>query len=247
MPLDLATHGDHYEQVAYPLFVKNNFPAYESFWQNFIVPLTNRPTDVYTKSDQDLAAQFPNETIDQIHEKIAVLQLHYSVLRMLLKAHEKRALAKTNIDAVEACFSHLFSALDIAAELLGKYERIRNNAVITTSAFEPLTSERNSITVRKAWQRSHAYPQQIKDIRKYRNLMLHGQMFGAMATSAANYLILPKPEAIEKYLDWRQVGQSFHSQTNNNLIDFLHSVNIVNPAVEEVTAFLNTEWNVHLL
>jgi hypothetical protein len=119
--LDIATHGDQYEQIAYQLFIRDKFPAYETFWQNFIVPLTNRPVDIHTKSDQELALQFSNETKVQIHERIAVMQLHYSVLRMLIKAYDKRKFAGTDMSAVEDSFSYLYSALDIAAELLGRY------------------------------------------------------------------------------------------------------------------------------
>ncbi len=241
---NLQNDGDVFEQKAYPLFIKNKFPSYEAFWQKFIIPLTNRPDNIYTKSDVDLQIQFPGENLEKIHERVVVLQLHYSVFRMLLKVYEKSRLAGKDIDAVEGCFSHMYSALDISAELFGRYERIKNNLPISTSAFDSASSVINSLSIRRSWQRSHAYPKKINDIRNYRNLMLHGQTFGSLITPAANLLILPKTDTINHYLDWREIGKSYHSK---NINDFLHSVNIVDSAIDEVVRFLEAEWKNNLL
>lgn len=148
----LATNGDDFEWRAHRLFLKEKFPSYEIFWQQFIVPLTNRPVDIHTKNDSQLRIQFPSQTIEQIHERIAILQLYYSTFRMLMKAYEKQGLAEQDLDAVEGCFSHLYSALDIAAELLGRYQLVKTSNPIESSAFNPTTSEKNSIKIRKSWQ-----------------------------------------------------------------------------------------------
>lgn len=241
---NLITDGDSLEQKAYPLFLKGGFHSYEIFWQKFIVSLTNRPQDIHTKTDVELQMLFPGESIEKIHERIIILQLHYSTFRMLLKAYENKQKANKDLEAVENFFSGLYSALDISAELFGRYESIKNNTAIVSDAFDPQSSVKNSFVIRKKWQNKNPYPKKIEDVRNYRNLMLHGQMFGSMATAAAGLLILPKPESIETYLDWRSVGTSFHS---NNILDFLHSENIAALAFDLVINFLEQEWRKNLL
>ncbi|NVM30051.1 MAG: hypothetical protein HWN65_14505 [Candidatus Helarchaeota archaeon] len=63
----LREDGDEIEQSAWDLFIETNFPNYEVFWLKFIVPRTNRPTDIYTDPDTD-----PDER--------KIMNLHYTVL-----------------------------------------------------------------------------------------------------------------------------------------------------------------------
>ena len=244
---NLLENGDDVERKGYKLFLEFQFPSYEVFWQKFIIPLTNRPIDIHTKPDVELQKLFVGENIEKIHERTIILQLHYSVFRMLFKAHEIMKIASKDLDAVESFFSNMYSALDISAELFARYEKIKNNIPITIDPFDSRTSVKNSYSLRKGWQNKFPYPQEIEDIRNYRNLMLHGQMFGSMATAAACFLILPKPSTIEKYLDWRSVGASFHSPQVNNLNDFQHTINIVKPAFDTVIKFLEEEWKRNLI
>jgi len=244
---NLFTNGDAFEQKAYNLFLEEKFPSYEIFWKKFIVELTNRPADVHTKTDVELKKLFPTESLEKIHERIVILQLHYSAFRMLFKAYEYIQKADKDLGAVESIFSGLYSTLDISAEMFGRYEKIKNNLPVTVDPFDPKISVQNSFKIRKKWQRENVYPKHIQDIRNYRNLMLHGQMFGSMATAAAGLLILPKPSEIEKYLDWRSIGASFHSPQVNSLDDFQHTRNIAEPAFDAVIEFLEDEWRRNII
>lgn len=42
--------GDYWEKMFWP-FLKDQFPNYETFWQEFIIPLTNRPQNIQIRDD----------------------------------------------------------------------------------------------------------------------------------------------------------------------------------------------------
>lgn len=53
----LARNGDGFEQHYWSLFISSDFPAYARFWTAFVVPLTNRPSDIHFKDDSQLARE----------------------------------------------------------------------------------------------------------------------------------------------------------------------------------------------
>jgi len=163
---------------------------------------------------------------------------------MLHKAFGCIGKSDKEINEVENFFSSVYSALDISAELFGRYEKVQGGIVIDRDCFDPSSLEKDSRDIRKKWQKNHSYPQTIGDIRKYRNLMHHGQMFGSIVTPAAGFIALPRPSEIEKYLDWRSVGVSYHS---SNIHDFLYSKDIVKLSFDEVIIYLEAEWKNNLL
>jgi hypothetical protein len=243
---NLLNNGDNNEREAYPLFIKDRFPSYEIFWQKFIVQLTNRVenhNDINLTIDSKLIARFPLESIEKIHERMAISQLHYSALIMLLKAYKQIAPASKNLDSLENCFSHLYSALDISAELFARYERLKNNLPITDDSFDPITSVDQSKKIRRDWQRNK-YPADIEDIRHYRNMMLHGQMFACSATPEAGFLSLPNVGKMENYLDWRTVFESYRT---GHTQDFMWSKDIAEKSFDIVVDFLEQEWKRNLI
>lgn len=245
---NLLNHGDMYEREAYPLFIKSQFSSYETFWQKFIVELTNRVeniNDINLTIDSKLQVRFPTENIEKIHERMTISQLHYSAFRMLLKAHKQIPQTAKDLDSLENCFSHLYSALDISAELFARYERFKNNRPITDDPFNPQTSVKNSMALRRDWQRNkYPYPSDIEEIRGYRNMMLHGQMFACSATPGAGFLSLPNVGKIENYIDWRTVFESYKTGQTQ---DFKHSKHIAEEAFNAVINFLEQEWKKNLL
>ncbi|HRH31574.1 MAG TPA: hypothetical protein PK950_02805, partial [Candidatus Paceibacterota bacterium] len=71
------------------------------------------------------------------------------------------------------------------------------------------------------------------------------QMFGSMITPAANYLILPKPSEIKRYLDWRSIINISTPQVVAH--DFVYSINLAKPTFQCVIDFLENEWQNNLL
>lgn len=245
---NLINNGDKYEQEACSLFIKKKFPSYEIFWQKFIVQLTNRVeniNDINLTIDSKLQIRFPTENIEKIHERMVIFQLHYSALRMLLKTRKQISQSAKDLDSLENCFSYLYSALDISAELFARYERFKNNLPIIDDPFNPQTAVKNSMALRRDWQRNkYPYPPDIEEIRIYRNMMLHGQMFACSATQGAGFLHLPNVGKIENYIDWRTV---FHSCEIGDLQDFMWSKNIAENSFNKVINFLEQEWQKNLL
>ena len=241
---NLLENGDGLERYAYPLFLKDSFPSYEKFWKIFIVPLTNRPENINSKNDKDLQKIFPKETLEVIHERMVILQLHYSVLSKLVNAYGNIIPAKKDMFAVESFFSCIYSALDISAEMFGRFSNLKNGKV-SSDAFDPSLSVKISRKVRKEWQEKHPYPLELKDARDYRDLILHGFVFASIATPQAGFIALPRPSKIENYLDWRKVFTS--KESKEGLIDFLYTGDIINPLFEHTISFLELEWQKNLL
>ncbi len=73
----------NYEKSYYGMFLHVEFPAYEEFWNAFVTPTTNRPNDIQSKNDAELAA------IGRPPEDICISQLHYSVFRHLVRVLER--------------------------------------------------------------------------------------------------------------------------------------------------------------
>jgi hypothetical protein len=115
MPYTLLADGDAYEQRYHPLFLHAEFPAYEEFWARFVVPLTNRGVDIHFKSDADL------RVIRRGPQDICIAQLHYSVLRNLVRAFDFRGPAPGTVDLLCAAMSALVGAQDIAFDLLERF------------------------------------------------------------------------------------------------------------------------------
>lgn len=241
---NLLENGDALERYAYPLFLRDSFPSYEKFWQLFIAPLTNRPENINTKSDEEIQKIFPNETLEVIHEKVVILQLHYSVLSKLVNAYGNIIPAKKEMFAVESFFSCIYSALDISAEMFGRFNNLKNRKV-NSDAFNPFLSVKISRKIRKEWQEQHPYTPKLKNARDYRDLILHGFVFASIATPQAGFIALPKPDKIENYLDWRKVFNS--KQSKEELINFLYTGDITNSLFEETINFLESEWQKNLL
>jgi len=243
---NLTENGDKFEREAYPLFVQNQFPSYETFWRKFIIQLTNRVeniNDINLTIDSKLTERFPLDSIEKIHERMAISQLHYSVLRMLFKAYKQVAKVDKDLDSLENCFSHLYSALDISAELFARYERFKNNLPIDDDPFNPKTSVDSSKKMRREWQRNNSYPKAIEEIRHYRNMMLHGQMF-ACSANPAGVLSLPNVGKMENYIDWRTVFESYKTGCTQ---DFMWSKDIADKAFNAVIYFLEQEWQKQIL
>ena len=244
MGFNLIEDGDYFEKIGYNLFIKQKFPSYESFWKKFVVSLTNRPNNINTKSDKDIAILFPGENIEKIQERVAIIQLHYSVFRMMLKAYFLLSTTDKDINSIENCFSHLYSALDISAELFARYDRLKNGTIIQNSPFNQEIAMIDSIKLRRDWEKLNPYTGDIKNIREYRNQMIHGRTIGHIVTPAGKFIILPRLGKQDDYLDWRYLFDSYEKGKTQDLI---YGKYLSEDSFNKVIDFIEMGWLKNLL
>jgi hypothetical protein len=108
----LTEHGDGIERQYWPLFLRDEFPSYEKFWADCIVPLTLLPESVAFKSDVGLAK------IGRSPEDIGNAQLHYTTFIHLVRVFDLRQDRFYSTDAFVEALVRLAAATDVADELL---------------------------------------------------------------------------------------------------------------------------------
>lgn len=113
----LIKDGDYYEQKYWNLFIERQFLSYEDFWIKNIVPLTNRPLEIHFKTDGELLQ------IGKTANDICIAQLHYSILRHLVRVFDILRENYINIDSLTEGFVRLCGALDVSFELLERFEK----------------------------------------------------------------------------------------------------------------------------
>ena len=234
MPFTLLAHGDGYEQRYHPLFLHVEFPAYEEFWLRFIVPLTNRPNDIQFKTDAELAA------IGRVPQDICIAQLHYSVLRNLVRAFDIRGAAAVSVDLLCAGMSALVGAQDTAFDLL---ERFRHRA-----QYDPWLDKRRvaggpigSREAQKAWKQYDNYP--LQDIRDYRNNLVHGRTMPGIGIGGVICVPVIGRELL--YLDWRHVTGVAPAALPVH--DFAEPATILTDAWNRTVAYIQSKWTTELL
>jgi hypothetical protein len=239
---NIAQHGDPEEKRANSLFLQKQFPHYEVFWSKFVVGLTNRPNDIFFKDDKALTTDFPAETNARIHERLCIAQLHYSVLMFLLTAHDARATADKSYNSVSQVLSALYSAIDISSELFARYGVFKKNNALKRDAFDPKSIE-EAIRLRRFWVENNPYPNDILDVRDYRNILIHGRII-FWGRTPTGYVILPQLGQCRNGLDWRVAISDFNS---GNLGNYIFSQHLVESAFDIVIKYLNDAWESHLI
>jgi hypothetical protein len=234
MPYTLLADGDGFERHYHPLFLNAEFPAYEEFWVRFVVPLTNRPADIQFKSDADLLA------IGHGSQDICIAQLHYSVLRNLVRAFDIRGAASVTVDLLCAGMSALVGAQDTAFDLL---ERFRHPA-----QYDPWLDKRRvkggsigSQEAQREWKEYDKYP--LQDIRDYRNCLMHGRTMPGIGIAGS--ICVPVIGRELHYLDWRNVTGVAPGILP--LHDFAEPIAILADAWYRTVAYLQSKWATELL
>jgi len=223
----LAQDGDAFEQRYWTAFLAIDFPSYERFWQNRVVPLTNRPADIHFKSAAVLqAAGFSDHNI-------CCAQLHYTILRHLSRAFEFRRVALIDLDLLTEGLARLNGAQDVAFELL---ERCRD-----PSLYDPWleSGKRGRQAARRKWQGDHGFP--LQDLRDYRNHLLHGRMTPAVFASD---VYVPRVGRESAYFDWRLItdGTSWQGQLGADLVPCRV---VLDDAWKRTVVHLESEWTKH--
>jgi len=239
---EILREGDDDEKEAFRLFAEQKFPTYEVFWNKFVFSLTQRPQDISFKDDALLQKDFPKETITLIHERICIAQLHYSALKFMLSAYKNIDKTAKDIELFEYVFSCLFSALDVSAELCARYERLKMG-VSSLDAFDP-EAVYDGKKLREKFTRKFKYPQNIQEIREYRNNLIHGRMSFYAKTPTAGFLSLPSVGKEKYFLDWRKAFSYFKQGKTG---DFEHSKNIAQKSFDNVIHYLDDLWQKFLI
>jgi len=229
----LDKDGDSFEQHYHGLFIKNNFPNYENFWQTFVVPLTNRPTDIHFKNDKELAQ------IGKTANDVCIAQLHYSILRHLARAYDLAKSSMIDQDILAEGVVHISGSLDIAFELLERF--------LNPSKYDPWLEEKDRVSgkiggkeARKVWQNNRSYP--LQSIKDYRNHLIHGRMTPSIINSE---IYLPRIGFENKYFDWRLITDP--TKVTYSVKDFMSAREILRKAWIDSIKYLNVEWKKTLL
>ncbi len=228
--LKLSKDGDGFEQKYWNLFINNQFPSYETFWLKFIIPLTNRPNDIHFKTDSELTI------IDHSNNDICIAQLHYTVLRHLIRVFDIARISNLDIDQFVEAVTRLCCSLDVADELL---ERFGNKSI-----YDPW-SEKDGQNARHKWRINH---KDLNYLREYRNKLLHGRITSSIIiTGTFSRLRIPKFNKVNDYLDWREVTNYSVGSGGEVRNDFDSPNNLINYAWKDSINYLENSWKENLL
>jgi hypothetical protein len=165
----LADHGDRHERRLWPL-VSQQFPSYEIFWRDFIVPLSYR-------ADETVSVQSPEwlrlmRSISPSQELLAMT--HYSVFYWISRAKE-RCISEGKIDFPEDTLFLLDSSLDCLDLFFKQIRKFGTDSGIT---FRSIPNKQVS--------RSAAV---FVEIKAYRNTILHNPVLGRGVDVDATYIV----------------------------------------------------------
>ncbi|MCK9293125.1 hypothetical protein M0P25_03555 [archaeon] len=109
MEYKLKIDGDSIEKESWDLFIQAKFPNYETFWQNFVVPRTNRPDNFYLR--QEILFK---------ENEVFITQIHYSILVQFY--YINKYIVHCEDDFVfENLITRLSSITDLTEEFLFRY------------------------------------------------------------------------------------------------------------------------------
>jgi len=220
----LISDGDLIEKECWNLFVGNEFSTYEIFWIDYIVPLTNRPSDIHFKTNQELIQ------IGKSEKDICIAQLNYSILRHLKVVYELKELTQIDLDKLTEGMVRICGALDNAFELLERYSNPIYNAWV------------NGKLARRNWQNKNNHP--LQQLRDYRNHLIHGRLTPSDESSVQ--LLVPNFGSEEKYYDWRLITNPTKNPGLNSA-DLKSSNEILNQAWQDAIIYLESNWKTVLM
>jgi hypothetical protein len=234
----LEKDGDPVEQTAWGLFVRDEWPSYETVWREYVVPITRRP-DPGFRSDEDLAR------FGLGPEDMGNAQLHYTTLTHLARAFSVKGAGLHTADQFTEALVRLSAATDTADELLQRATH--------RGEYPPFEESREP---RSAWRKANGY--RLQPLRDYRNRVLHGHLVPYEVrkqiprldehgnTVPVEEYVLRFPQ-IGKETEWRDWRSLEHLNPVLMHRDFATAGQIVQGAWEEVLAYLEEQWQAHLV
>ncbi len=226
----LEKDGDQLEKVYWPLFIKNEFPSYEKFWIKWVVPVTGRPKHINFRTTDELLA------IGKSDSDVYNAQLFYSTLRHLIRSYQILSELTSAVDVerqlslITEGFARLIGAQDNIFELLERINKPRN--------YQPFPDGSTAKKVRNQWITVH---NPLKDIRNYRNYLVHGIMPPAIIDNQR--LCLPDIGKELDYLDWRKITQLWVNRTDEVKIkaDFISVLGILQKAWDKTISYIEDQ------
>jgi hypothetical protein len=221
----LERDGDAREQRWWHLFLRTDFPSYETAWQRYIVPVTKRPEGITFRSDAELAG------IGKSYRDIYFAQLHYTVVCHLGAAFDIRFGSDLGYDRFVDALVRLCSAQDVAFELLQRHQE--------PCMYNP-DSEEDSREARRDWQdRDCRAIAAVRPVRHYRNRLVHGGI--RPYWHVGNTAIVPKIGSENRYLDWRSIADPASTP------DYAPADEVLGDAWKRTLVYLETAWMTNLL
>ena len=225
----LASDGDGVERACWSAFVEQQFPAYEHYWLQDVVPLRRIGT-IHLCSDAEL-----KET-GKGPEDVCRAQLHYTVLRHLARVWELRSVMNLSENQLSETLARICSAVDVAFELLQR--------ATTPGVYDPWLEQgkkpaRGGLEARKAWKESNNWP--LQQIYKYRNRLLHGRLLPSGV--GPDSIFVPRIGCEERYMDWRNLN----GLTAKDAADFAVARDVVAEAWSQVLKYFEQQWRAVLL
>jgi hypothetical protein len=230
----LAIDGDVYEKSAWNLFLQSEFPSYEAFWFDHVIPLTNRPRDIHFKDDATLTSEGKNA------EDVAIAQLHYTVLKHLAMAYEWIRAQGPDEMMLFAGFSALTASQDVAFEILQRHTQ-RGEYDPWKEFCLPGKKCKSGQDARRKWMKDHDYP--LQNIRDYRNRLIHGRMLPRLLGQAG--ILVPTMASADEYVDWRKVTNVVQGSASSS--EFTYPRTVLQDAWRETLEYLERTWQEYLL
>ena len=237
-PFTIAADGDVHERRYWSLFAAEAFPSYEVFWAAEIAPLIYRTRDrknLYFQNHEEL------EAIGKTSEDVTVAQLHYTLLLHLGRMFDLLEDPAFDRYSFAESFVALTGASDVGDELLQRRK---------TPGVYPAWDEQEGSRARRDWRDAEGDP--LRDIRAYRNRLVHGRVVPevhverrGLGLPTKQTLEFPRIEKVDDYLDWRMAQDPARSPFVVN--DFREGRSIVRDAWERVVSHTETAWQTHLL
>ena len=226
-PIRLFSNGDDYEKLYWDRFVKTIFPNYEQFWIQNIVPLTDRPNSIHILSKEEVRKIGKND------QNVQIAQLHYTVLRHLIRVFEMLNKNYFSFDDLQEGFLRLCSGLDVSFELMLRYKH--PSEYVAWKEYRQVASDWNN--------KNYYFPDFIQKVRRYRNFLTHCNLMPSMTIGGNLYI--PKIGLEGNYYDWRTIA-SVEDATNAKS-DFQYAQELLNDAWDEVVKYLNDCWRMYLI
>ncbi len=256
--------GDKIEKLGWPLFGKDKFPNYEVFWQNFVVPRTNRNQDIHIASD---TAQKDRE----------IASIHYAIFHSFYVIYYWLASKVQSVEDEDKFFEYssmkLSNVCDLVEELLFKLliatgnldendlliqsafqkpalnkkiaeikkltpEKVMNDLQLSGTSSIRITNRTNIISKKFSLK---PYLSQSGGIRAYRNVIVHSWQSFKIDNN------VPKISYVKKYQDWLLVTdmvKSNDTQAKLKMVEdeFIPMRTLIAEQADKLIAVVNELW-----